>query len=526
MDSDKKSVVIYGCAWETDKFLMKFPDVEIDYCIDDYLYGKSFHGYSIFKPQDKKEDLKTKYVLIFTDNIAVYGKLANILRSWGLKEFVSFIPYNLYGKKMALTWGNCHVEYIKSFLNYSKEFFDEYAFYNKKNLWDMKESELDEEVFAHCDLLVCQHIREENSLGGTFSSKNIENMLKKDTVILKFPNLFGLPEFLYPQTYQDNMFMAFKGTVRWYRDKNIDECINNNILDVEQIYSIVKAKKYSSIEVQSKYLEFIEKLMIREKQCNIHIFDYIFQHISEQKLFLDIEHPSKLLLGEIGNRILEYLGYVRLDSNLTIPNVYAHEVFVYPSIKEYFNMTWDDGDLKSDNISEKVKPIYMDIKEYIRQYCMIYSQNYNVKKKEGPKIFYSLKVENNENDSLWCTTSEDNLCNGTVGKKKKTVAIKIWLDESIIKKELDICYKLFLKDIGWTEYSSSGQECGTNNFDNYIQAISIKLVGDEAEKYCIKYAVHCQNIGWMPYVENGIVAGNIEGNLRLEAIKMFVQKRC
>ena len=80
-------------------------------------------------------------------------------------------------------------------------------------------------------------------------------------------------------------------------------------------------------------------------------------HLGEEKLFLDVEHPSKGLLGEIGNRILEYLGYKRLDGSLVLPDVYAHEVFTYPFIKKAFHMKWKDGDLKADNQGEKLIPV-------------------------------------------------------------------------------------------------------------------------------------------------------------------------
>ncbi len=519
----KDSVVLYGCGYEAEKFLINYPDIKIDYCIDDKLYGKTFHNKSIYKPQEKKKDLVSKYVVIFANNVNTYSKIAEVFKVWGLKEFEHFIPYNVYGKKIALTWGNCHVEYIKRFLSYSKEFSEEYAFYNKKNLWDMKEADLNPELFAHCDLLVCQHIREENSLNRSFSSKNIEGMLKKDTVILKFPNLFGLPKFLFPQTCMDGMYIATGGAVRWYKDRIIDDCINSNIVDVEAIYKRIQEIEFDKEEIDKAYNSFLEKLYLREQQCNIHIQDYIEQHLRDEKLFLDIEHPSKTLLGEIGNRILEWLGYQRLDKNLIINYTYGHEVVTYPSIKKIFGMTWEDEDLKSDNISEKLLPVYMDMKEYIQQYCQIYQKKKIIDNRDI-RIMYSLLVEKKKvneggKEELFAENGE---ISGTVLQAKRCSAIKIYLDT--VGVDLEVEYRVYLHDLGWTEYCSSNELCGTEDFLHYIQAIQIRLVGKDAEKYSIKYQVHCQSIGWMECVENNEIAGNTDKSLRLEAIKIYIDK--
>jgi len=213
LDYRKEHIVLYGCSQWAENFIRSYPDVIIDYCMDDTLYGRSFFDYPIYRPADKLEDLRSKFTLVFTDNIAVYERISSVFMKQGLSEFVHYIPYYLFGKKIALTWGNCHVEYVRSFLMYSKEFSSEYGFYQKKNLWDMKESDFDKNLFQHCDLLVCQHIREMNSLSETFSSMNVEKNLKKDCKILKFPNLFGMPRFLFPQTYMEHMYYNIPKTV-------------------------------------------------------------------------------------------------------------------------------------------------------------------------------------------------------------------------------------------------------------------------------------------------------------------------
>ncbi len=520
MYNSGKELVLYGCGQETEKFILKHRNANIAWCIDEKLAGRNFGDYNVYKLEDKKNELNGKLILIFVSNPAVYTVIARNLKKLGRVEFEDFIPYNIYKKKIALTWGNCHVEYIRLFLSYSREFSEEYAFYPKKNLWDMKPEELDRNLFEHCDLLVCQHIRQENSLSSSFSSDNVEGMLKKDCKIIKFPNMFGLPVFLFPQTDLKDFYKNAIGNIKWYRDKVIDRCIANNITDPEKIYSAMCEEEFKDINILEKYMEFSRKLIDREKQCNIHIFDYISEHLADQKLFIDIEHPSKKLLGEIANRILEYLDYNRLDSELVIGNSYGHETLIYPHVKRCFNMVWKENDLKKDNAVEKMFPVYMDELEYIRQYCKVYEKDCV---ENNISINYMLKVESENKNSEWQASKRDGEIAGTFGQRKACYAFKCKLN--CPQANVDVQYRVFFSQTGWTDYVPADEICGSDSSENYIQAVQLKLTGEDADKYLIKSSAHCQNIGWMKWVTDGEVAGVIDKKVRLEAIKIKLYER-
>jgi hypothetical protein len=519
MEPKKEELVLYGCGRQAEKFIRAYPDTTIEYCLDDTLHGRKFYDWPIYKPLDRVEDLRTKYTVVFTDNTSVYGRISREFQRAGLREFEHFIPHSLFRKKMALTWGNCHVEYVKNFLLYSGEFASCYGFYPKKKLWDMREEDFDMEIFRHCDLLICQHIRERNSLSETFSSANVESVLKEDCRIIKFPNLFGLPQFLFPQTDMEDMYVRSRGGIKWYRDRNVDSYLEGtDAVNLDELWERVQNVTYLEEELWEKYLLFCEKLTAREKQCNIHIMDYVMAHLGEEKLFLDVEHPSKGLLGEIGNRILEYLGYKRLDGSLVLPDVYAHEVFTYPFIKKAFHMKWKDGDLKADNQGEKLIPVYMDVREYLRQYCMIYKDEHRKSGKNIP-IYYSLLVEDPGNRMEWQAECTGGSIGGTTRQGRKCYALKVRLKQ----KGLGVEYRAFLYGHGWTNYVPSGHVCGMEEGGSYIQAVQMRLTGEEAVRCHIYYQVHCQRTGWSEQYQDGAKAGNAEGILRMEAIKIEVR---
>ena len=53
----------------------------------------------------------------------------------------------------------------------------------------------------------------------------------------------------------------------------------------------------------------------------------------------------------------------------------------------------------------------------------------------------------------------------------------------------------------------------------------VKLTGDLAKHYDILYRVHVSNIGWMPWVKNGVTAGTTGRGLPIEAVEMRLESK-
>ena len=66
---------------------------------------------------------------------------------------------------------------------------------------------------------------------------------------------------------------------------------------------------------------------------------------------------------------------------------------------------------------------------------------------------------------------------------------------------------------------------GTEHQSRRIEAFSMNLKGDLAEKYDVYYRVHAQNYGWLGWAKNGEIAGTSGHSFRLEGIEIiFVEK--
>jgi uncharacterized protein YjdB len=86
-----------------------------------------------------------------------------------------------------------------------------------------------------------------------------------------------------------------------------------------------------------------------------------------------------------------------------------------------------------------------------------------------------------------------------------------------------------LQDIGWTgeKTVSAGNYVGigTKGQSRRLEAVTMSLTGNAANMYSISYRVHVQDIGWMPFVEDGAIAGTTGRSLRIEAIQIKLIKK-
>ncbi len=93
---------------------------------------------------------------------------------------------------------------------------------------------------------------------------------------------------------------------------------------------------------------------------------------------------------------------------------------------------------------------------------------------------------------------------------------------NIVKAEVlepQVIYTTHVQEIGWQEEKTNGQMSGTQGESLRLEAIKIEL---EKANYTgdIEYSTHVQEIGWQDFVKNNQISGTAGLNYRLEAIKI------
>ena len=115
-------------------------------------------------------------------------------------------------------------------------------------------------------------------------------------------------------------------------------------------------------------------------------------------------------------------------------------------------------------------------------------------------------------------------------------ALKIKIDGDI-SNHYDIYYSAYISKIGWTDWAKNDEQCGNIGFGNNIQKIKIKLIeknkpapGDttniyQEEELKIKYSSYVEGSNWQDYVSNGTTSGTTGQSKPIQGIKIHVNKK-
>lgn len=115
--------------------------------------------------------------------------------------------------------------------------------------------------------------------------------------------------------------------------------------------------------------------------------------------------------------------------------------------------------------------------------------------------------------------SNGEIC-GTSGQSLRMEGLRIKTDAEAY--DLGIEYQSHIQNIGWQTNRYDGEISGTTGQSLRLEAIRVMLTGANAEQFDIYYRVHAQNIGWMDWAKNGENSGTAGFGYRLEAVEIKI----
>lgn len=185
------------------------------------------------------------------------------------------------------------------------------------------------------------------------------------------PHLFGLGKAFFPQSAwnQRNEWINNAGDVNGmfpHADVIIDKCVKEG-MSTDDIITYCKSDDALDREaIVTNFDIYMEKIKEREKAWDIKIYDFIKQKYRNEKLFYDVGHPTNVIMKKICRDILNILGIE--ESNIyTDENMDMHENPVYPAVKHWLKMEWDEQEIRKSGSAKKCCS-KMDFEEYIREY--------------------------------------------------------------------------------------------------------------------------------------------------------------
>jgi uncharacterized protein YjdB len=119
-----------------------------------------------------------------------------------------------------------------------------------------------------------------------------------------------------------------------------------------------------------------------------------------------------------------------------------------------------------------------------------------------------------KNTSNWLSVRHNGETIGNEGEQ--TQSIKVNLENAPSGSR--IIYRTHILDGNWSSWSSDGVISG----DGALDGIEVKLEG--LPSFSVAYQVFMQNIGWSDWVYDGLTAGLINQNSRIESIRIKIVK--
>lgn len=167
-----------------------------------------------------------------------------------------------------------------------------------------------------------------------------------------------------------------------------------------------------------------------------------------------------------------------------------------------------DGIVKAIGIGEAVVTAEVEEKQ---AYCDVIVQ-------KKPVADVKLQYEIYDSENGWLDTVGEGETAGTEAFAMK--AVRIRLEENTIGG--GIRYSSYVQDIGWQGYVANGVMAGTIGKDQRIEAIKIKLTGAIASKYDIYYRSHVDGEGWLGWAKNGEPSGSEGLEKEMQAIQIVL----
>ncbi len=353
-----REIIIFGAGKTGEKFIYHhFEDIKVNCFWDNYKTGKIL-GYEILRPK-----AGGKCFIVVTS--PCYIEIRRQLLQMGYQEFTDFIPYQIFKKRMAVVYGNCHMEVIRLYLERHREFASEYGFYPFPMIQQLKDIQWDfSSVLQHCDLFFHQSVRKNNIFGEEYSSESMFQYLPKSCETIALPNLYGMPKYLFPQL--DMRAGSVGQFAPFFLDCNIALWIKEGKRLEEVKKYILGGGVYSHEEIKTMWTSFVEKLKEREKEWDIKISDYILSNQRKNKLFSDPNHISSKTACEIAGLVLKYMGYEgKPGCELSLMD--DLEAIVYKDVKEALGLEFEEVYLRKYQIFNGISSYEMDEDEYIAQ---------------------------------------------------------------------------------------------------------------------------------------------------------------
>lgn len=207
---------------------------------------------------------------------------------------------------------------------------------------------------------------------------------------------------------------------------------------------------------------------------------------------------------------------------------YSNQSFIVLGNQNGFYKVQSDGALNSERsaISDSGNYNYDNMYVYVSDsYVKIVLEGKNGNGGNSEEISVPdsvkdvLEYEGYVQENGWSDSAKNGQIIGTTGKNLSLNAIKLNVNDL---DRVGIEYRTHISDIGWQDTVKNGEQSGTAGQSNWIEAVQIKLTGNNASNYDIYYRSHVSEIGWLDWAKNGELSGTQGYGYAVQAIQIVL----
>ena len=310
----------------------------------------SNHPYLLDKPIKSLSTCNLADVMLLVAcPVYEYMQLAARFRSKGMEEFTDFKWYKFYDKKVCLINANCHGPWIKAGLITHPAFSDTYAIHPhlafSEGMPQGMHTPLADDTLRNVDLLLTQHMKSDNTLSATYADENVLSKISDSTKVIFIPNFYAWGTGIY-QTQNLKIINGWKGDSGFYDDELLDLAYQKVYRrDIKSIWEFIQTYEMDATRIHEKFEQMVEHLKQREKRWNIKIVDWMVQNYGKTPIYLDLGHPTSIVMWLVCKGILYLLGIQQDDS---LRQAYENEYYmglggiIPPCVAETLKISYAD----------------------------------------------------------------------------------------------------------------------------------------------------------------------------------------
>lgn len=272
---------------------------------------------------------------------------------------------------MAVIHTNCHGTALRKFLEGNRDFMRQYCIYPTLKLGEPYNCEIvkfSDEFLSNIQLIFYQDRRLEANSNCYLSMEFLKGKLTAECKLFCIPNFVSLGKGIHQSTVGP---FEEGDSYRFHKDALLEEAyMSKKNITLEEILCYVKQYREPKAEIQEKWDECFERILVKEKAWDITISDYIRENYQKIPLFGDWSHPTRALWNEVQRRIAKELGLTVEESEFLNSYLGWFECFVWDYVREGLELEWENPREVRKTLVEsrgEGKTGY-DLREYITYY--------------------------------------------------------------------------------------------------------------------------------------------------------------